>query len=108
MDALKNFWQKFDAGRIARRVAELVAPISAETLQLIGVILIHASIIPTLLALLTGLSDRTPPIDMVLLLWAGLTALFVQAAVVNNRLILFTISVGFIVQSAIMALVFFK
>jgi hypothetical protein len=108
MDVLKKFWQKFDAQKVTQRVVELIAPISAETLQLIGVILIHASIIPTLLALLTGLSDRTPPIDMVLLLWAGLTALFIQAAVVNNRLILFTISVGFIVQSAIMALVFFR
>lgn len=108
MDALKQFWQRFDAQKIVNRVAELVAPISAETLQLIGVILIHASIIPTLLALLTGLSDRTPPLDMVLLLWAGLTALFVQAAVINNRLILLTIALGFIAQSAIMALVFFK
>jgi hypothetical protein len=49
-----------------------------------------------------------PPMDMVLLIWAGLTAIFVQAAVINNRLILITISLGFMIQSVLMALIFFK
>jgi hypothetical protein len=45
---------------------------------------------------------------MVLLTWAGLAAIFVQAAVINNRLILITISLGFMIQSVLMALIFFK
>jgi len=45
---------------------------------------------------------------MVLLLSSGLAALFVQAAVLNNRVQLITISVGFMVQSLLMALIFFR
>jgi hypothetical protein len=45
---------------------------------------------------------------MVLLLWAGLVALFMQAAVLNNRLQIVTISVGFMLQSVLMALIFFR
>jgi hypothetical protein len=64
--------------------------------------------VPTLLAVLTGLSDRMPTVDLVILTWAGLTALFAQAAVNRNFLIMITITVGFILQAALMALIFFK
>jgi len=40
--------------------------ISAETLGWLAAIVIHAATIPTLLALMTGLSDRTPSLDIVL------------------------------------------
>jgi hypothetical protein len=103
-----SFWDRIDVKKLQRWIAIHVAVASAETLQWIGIILIHAATIPTLLAVLTGLSDRMPPMDMVLLIWAGLTAIFVQAAVINNRLILITISLGFMIQSVLMALIFFK
>jgi hypothetical protein len=93
---------------IQKWVVDHVAPISAETLNWIGIVLIHSATIPSLLAVMTGLSDRMPPIDMVLLLWAGLVALFMQAAVLNNRLQIVTISVGFLLQSVLMALIFFR
>jgi hypothetical protein len=109
---VKTLWQKvvavIDVNKIQNWVVDTIAPISAETLQWIGVILVHSATIPTLLAVLTGVSDQMPPLDIVLLLWAGLVALFMQAAVLNNRLILLTISLGFIAQSVIMALIFFK
>jgi hypothetical protein len=44
----------------------------------------------------------------VLLTWAGLTALFAQACVQRNMLQIITISVGFILQSSLMALIFFR
>lgn len=103
-----SFWDRIDVKKLQRWIAIHVAVASAETLQWIGIILIHAATIPTLLAVLTGLSDRMPPMDMVLLTWAGLAAIFVQAAVINNRLILITISLGFMIQSVLMALIFFK
>ena len=97
-----------DINKVQKWVVDIIAPISAETLNWIGVILIHASTIPALLAVFTGLSDRMPPIDMVLLIWGGLIAMFVQAAVLNNRVQMFTISAGFMIQSILMALIFFK
>jgi hypothetical protein len=47
-------------------------------------------------------------VDLVLLVWAGLTALFAQATVQRNFLQIITITIGFIVQSSLMALIFFK
>lgn len=89
-------------------VSTVLAPISAETFAWIAVLLLHSSTIPTLLAVLTGLSDRMPTVDMVLLVWAGLLALFAQAAVQKNMLQIVTISLGFVIQCILMALIFFK
>lgn len=104
----EEFWKKFDIAILQKWIVDHVKPISAETLNWIGVVLIHAATVPSLLAVMTGLSDRMPPMDIVLLLWAGLIAMFVQAAVINNRLQLVTISVGFMIQSLLMALIFFR
>jgi hypothetical protein len=89
-------------------VTDHVRHISAETLGLLAVILLHSATVPTLLAVLTGLSDKLPTVELVLLTWAGLAALFAQAVVNNNRLITVTVAVGFMMQSAFMALIFFK
>ena len=107
-DIVQKVADIFNIDRVQKWVIDIVAPISAETLNWIGVILIHASTIPMLLAVWTGLSDRMPPIDMVLLIWGGLIALFIQAAVLNNRVQMFTISAGFMIQSILMALIFFR
>jgi len=82
--------------------------LSADTLGWLAVILMHAATIPTLLALLTGLSDRTPGLDIVLFTWAGLVLLFGRAIVLRDTLNIVTIGVGFITQAVIMALILFK
>jgi hypothetical protein len=55
-----------------------------------------------------GLTDKMPSVDLVLLCWSGLTLLFVKAAVQKDMLNVVTIGFGFIVQAAMMALIFFK
>jgi hypothetical protein len=85
-----------------------LAPVSSETLAWLAVIFLHAATVPSLIAVLTGLSDGMPTVDMVLLTWAGLACLFAQAAVQRNMLQIITISGGFMVQSVLMALIFFK
>ena len=82
--------------------------ISAETLGWLAAIVIHAATIPTLLALMTGLSDRTPNLDIVLFAWAGLVLMFLRAVVLKDVLNIVTIGVGFIVQAVLMALILFK
>ena len=47
-------------------------------------------------------------VDLVLLVWAGLTLLFVKAAVQKDILNLITIGFGFVIQAVMMALIFFK
>ena len=82
--------------------------VSADTLGWLAVILMHAATIPSLLALLTGLSDRTPGLDIVLFVWAGLVLLFGRAIVLKDTLNIVTIGVGFITQAVIMAVILFK
>jgi hypothetical protein len=82
--------------------------VSADTLGWLAVILIHCATIPTLLALLTGLSDNVPNLDIVLFMWAGLVLLFGRAVVLKDTLNIITIGAGFIVQATIMAMILFK
>ena len=98
----------FDIKVIVEWLRAHIAPISAETLGWLSVIFLHAATVPTLIAILTGLSDRMPPVDLVLMVWAGLMALFAQAAVQRNLLIMITVTLGFVLQAGLMALIFFK
>ena len=79
--------------------------ISAETLGWLAAIVVHAATIPTLLALMTGLSDRTPNLDIVLFAWAGLVLLFFRAVILKDILNIVTIGTGFIIQAVLMALI---
>jgi hypothetical protein len=82
--------------------------VSAETLGWLAVVVIHCATIPTLLALLTGLSDSVPNLDIVLFMWAGLVLLFFRAVVLRDLLNIITIGLGFIVQAVVMAMILFK
>lgn len=82
--------------------------VSAETLGWLAVLLLHASTVPMLLAMLSGLSDRMPPLDMVLLVYGGLVALFLQSLVRKNMLQIATIAAGFVMQAVLVAMIFFK
>lgn len=96
LEAIRNF------------LSNTLAKISAETLGWLAVIVIHAATIPTMLALMTGLSDRTPNLDIVLFAWAGLVLMFLRAVVLKDILNIVTIGLGFIVQAVLMALILFK
>jgi hypothetical protein len=82
--------------------------LSAETLQWMAALVLHAATVPTLLALMTGLSDRTPSLDIVLFMWTGLVLLFMRAVVLKDMLNIVTVGTGFIVQAVLMALILFK
>jgi hypothetical protein len=82
--------------------------VSAETLGWLAVVVIHCATIPTLLALLTGLSDTVPNLDIVLFMWTGLILLFFRAVVLRDMLNIITIGLGFITQAVIMAMILFK
>ena len=87
---------------------EHLGKFSADTLGWLAVIVIHAATIPTLLALMSGLSDRAPQLDMVLFMWAGLVLMFLRAVVLKDMLNIITIGLGFIVQAVLMALLLFR
>jgi len=85
-----------------------VSKFSAETLGWVAILFLHGATIPSLLALMTGLSDSPPPVDVVLMLWTALVLLFTKAAVQKDMLNMLTIGFGFVVQAVLMMLIFFK
>lgn len=89
-------------------VVEHFSRISAETLGWLAVLMIHFATIPSLIAASGGLTDKMPPVDMVLFAWAGLGLMFARAAIYKDMLNLVTIGFGFMVQAVLMALMLFK
>jgi hypothetical protein len=97
-----------DINDIKAAVLSATSKISSEAVGWISVLVLHAATIPTLLAVMSGLTDRMPPVDLVLMIWTALTLLFVKAAVQKDMLNIITIALGFVVQAVLMALIFFK
>ena len=85
-----------------------LAKLSADTLGWLAAIVLHCATLPSFLALMTGLSDKTPGLDMILFLWGGLVLLFLRAVVLKDMLNIITIGFGFILQAGFMALILFK
>ena len=102
---IKEFFN-FDHWLVA--VKEHAPNISAETLGWLAVILLHLATIPTLAAVITGLTEKMPPVDLVLFAWAGLLLLFFKATIQKDILNIVTIGLGFFVQACLMALIIFK
>jgi len=98
----------FDLDLLVKNIKEHAPQVSAETMGWVAVILMHLATIPTLLAVLTGLTEKMPPVDLVLFAWAGLFCFFVKAAIQKDFLNIITIGFGFFVQAALMAMIIFK
>ena len=82
--------------------------ISAETLEWLAIVSLHCATVPTLLALLASLSDRTPSLDVVMFVWTGLVLLFARAIVLKNTINIITNGAGFITQATVMAMILFR
>jgi len=100
IESIRNSMIKFFTDHFKR--------ISADTLEWLTIVVIHCATVPTLIALMTALSDRTPPLDVVLFMWAGLVLLFVRAVLLKNSINIVTNGIGFITQAVIMAMILFK
>ena len=98
----------FDIVKFKELVSNKISVISAETFGWLAAIVLHSATIPSLLAVMAGLTDRMPGVDLVLLVWSGLALLFVKAAVQKDMLNVVTIGFGFMVQAGLMSLIFFK
>ena len=93
---------------IADFIRNKLGKVSADTLGWLANIALHCATIPSLLALMTGITDKTPSVDLVLMLWASLGLLFFRAVVLKDLLNIVTIGVGFMLQAMALVLIFFK
>jgi hypothetical protein len=91
-----------------KNIKEHMPHISAETAGWCAVVLLHLATIPTMIAVMTGLTEKMPPVDMVLFSWAGLFLFFIKATIQKDLLNIVTIGFGFFVQASLMALIIFK
>lgn len=89
-------------------VQDHLVNISARTLGLMCIILLHLASVPTLLAVLTGQSDKMPPVDIMLFVWAGLTTIFFKSLFERNYIYIATNCLGFVAQTVLMSLILFK
>ena len=98
----------FDLDLLVKNIKEHAPHVSAETMGWIAVILMHLATIPTMIAVLTGLTEKMPPVDMVLFSWVGLFCFFIKATIQKDLLNIVTIGFGFFCQAALLALIVFK
>jgi hypothetical protein len=82
--------------------------ISADTLGWMANIALHAATLPSFLALMTGLTDKAPNVDLVLMIWSALCLLFFRAILLKDLLNIATIGVGFMLQAISLVLIYFK
>jgi len=100
--------RNFNIQKFKGAVSSTISKVSTETFGWLGIVVLHSATIPSLLAVMSGLTDSMPPVDLVLLVWTGLFLLFVKSAVQRDMLNLVTIGFGFAVQAVMLALIFFK
>jgi uncharacterized protein with PQ loop repeat len=109
IDQLKSsVHDMFDLDLWVKNIKEHAPRISAETMGWVAVVLLHLATIPTMLAVLKGLTEKMPPVDMVLFSWVGLFCMFIKATIQKDLLNIITIGLGFFVQAALLALIVFK
>ncbi len=92
----------------AKNLWNTLKHVSMESINWVALLLLHAVTVPTMFGLMTGLTDKAPPIDMVLILWAAMTMLFFKAILQKDIIPVVIIGAGFIGQAVMLALVFFK
>ena len=83
-------------------------PSTAESIGWIGLVFLLVSLIPTFMAVMAGITDKMPPIDLVLFMWAALITFFIRAAILKDTVVILTVGIGFMVNAVFMALILFK
>lgn len=93
---------------LARWLRPKANMITANTLNWLAVVLLHLATMPSLISVMWAWTDKMPMLDIVLLTWSGLVVLFLQAWVQKNMVLMATNTAGFMIQSLIMAIIFFR
>jgi hypothetical protein len=84
------------------------AGIGTDTLNWISIIIGHCIFLPSGLALLTGLTDRTPGLDIVILVQAVLMLSFVRSVIIKDSIGAVLHGLGWFSQSLLLAMIVFK
>ena len=80
---------------------------TADTFAWISIVTLICATIPGFIAVMAGATDKMPPLDIALILWAGLLLYFVKSAIIKDMLMVVTIGFGFAIQAVMLGLIFF-
>ena len=64
--------------------AEQFSHISAEAIGWVAVLVLHCATVPTWIAVMKGLTDKMPGVDIILMVWTALVLLFIKA-ILNRK-----------------------
>lgn len=70
-----------------------------------GMILMQLATVPSIVKILNGTITALPPLDMVLLIWAGLLSFLIRAILNKEWLYAMSNSIGFVNQSILLILI---
>lgn len=90
------------------KLKDMFRRLTSEMTGWIAVMIIHASTIPSFISFMTGVNNRLPQIDILLMLWTGLILFFLKAVISKDFLNIITIGLGFAAQAILLALIFVK
>jgi len=90
------------------QASDKLVNISENAVGWVGILLLNCAFIPNLIAVLLGVADKLPTVDVVLFVWTGLLLFFLQAIARKNYLNIITIGVGFFIQAVVLAMIVFK
>ena len=90
------------------KILENLKNISSQTLGWIAILLMHCAFIPNIIAVLLGVSDRLPSVDVVIFVWTGLLLMFLRSVFNKDNIGIITGGMGFFIQALLLALVVFK
>jgi hypothetical protein len=93
---------------VINMIKEKFTTISTETLGWLANIVLHCATVPTWIAVMKGLTDKMPGVDIILMVWTALVLLFIKAILNKDMLNIITIGLGFALQATLMALIFIK
>ena len=93
---------------VKMQIISLLTQITKEVFNIISIILLHCATVPTLLALITGVIDKTTSVDVFVLIFAGLFVMMLRSIAHKEVFSTLVNCTGFFIQLVLMALVVFK
>ena len=80
---------------------------TADTISWLSIVVLNLVFVPSYVAVMSGITDKMPQLDVALIVWTGLLLFFIRSAILKDMLMVFTIGVGFALQVILLGMTFF-
>ena len=87
---------------------QYITTLSQQTLNIASVVVLHSVFVPSVIAYNTGLTERLPSLDSVILVLIALTIMACNSLIKKDMLAITTHLFGFIGQCVLLSFVVFK